>query len=220
MAAKDVVSHVGRRSPCPPSNPPKGSAARRGSAPPFPIRRSRASSGCSDQHVLHLLVVVEHHLVVLAPDARLLVAAERRMRRIGVEAVCPDATGLDRAAEPPKRDGPKPRRPAVCEPNASGDVDSPQKSRESFGRFDPFATPSRMTASCANETALSTQVAAQIDRRLIGFESSEENGAGVPRKSSRPGHASLMGSRPEPARLPSPGETGEERRHRLAILAR
>jgi hypothetical protein len=30
--------------------------------------------------------MVEHHLVVLAPDARLLVAAERRVRRVGVVA--------------------------------------------------------------------------------------------------------------------------------------
>src|SRR3984957_17919405 len=53
----------------------------------------------ADQHVLRLLVVVEHHLVVLAPDAGLLVATERRVCRGGMEAVCPDATGLDRAAE-------------------------------------------------------------------------------------------------------------------------
>src|SRR5262245_32856328 len=50
-----------------------------------------------DQQVLGLLVVVEHHLVVLAPDARLLVAAERRVRGIVVVAVGPNAAGLDAA---------------------------------------------------------------------------------------------------------------------------
>ena len=49
----------------------------------------------ADQEVLGLLVVIEHHLVGLAADARLLVAAERRMRRIGMVAVGPDAAGLD-----------------------------------------------------------------------------------------------------------------------------
>jgi hypothetical protein len=54
----------------------------------------------ADQQVLRLLVVVEHHLVVLATDAALLVAAERRVRRVDVVAVGPDAAGLDAAAEP------------------------------------------------------------------------------------------------------------------------
>ncbi len=45
----------------------------------------------ADQQVLGLLIVVEHHLVGFAPDARLLVAAERRMGGIGVVAVDPDA---------------------------------------------------------------------------------------------------------------------------------
>ncbi|MPL73764.1 hypothetical protein SDC9_19570 [bioreactor metagenome] len=43
--------------------------------------------------------MVEHHLVGLATDARLLVAAEGRMGRIGVIVVDPDAPGLDVAAE-------------------------------------------------------------------------------------------------------------------------
>jgi hypothetical protein len=42
--------------------------------------------------------VVEHHLVVLAPDAGRLVAAEGRVRRVVVVAVGPYAPGLDRAA--------------------------------------------------------------------------------------------------------------------------
>src|ERR1700692_1221800 len=51
------------------------------------------------QHVLGLLVVVEHHLMVFPADARLLVSAERRMRGIGVVTVSPHAARLDRAAE-------------------------------------------------------------------------------------------------------------------------
>src|SRR5665213_1946363 len=53
----------------------------------------------ADQHVLGLLVVVEHHAVVLPPDAGLLVAAEGRVGRIGVVAVGPHPTGLDGAPE-------------------------------------------------------------------------------------------------------------------------
>src|SRR5450756_362106 len=43
--------------------------------------------------------MIEHHLVRLASDARLFVAAERRMCRIGMIAVCPHAASLDRTAE-------------------------------------------------------------------------------------------------------------------------
>src|SRR3954468_4321084 len=50
------------------------------------------------QQVLRLLVVVQHHLVVLAPDARLLVAAEGRVRRVRVVAVRPHAARLDATA--------------------------------------------------------------------------------------------------------------------------
>src|SRR6187431_1034308 len=51
-----------------------------------------------DEQVLRLLVVVEHHLVVLAADARLLVPAERSVRRVQVVAVAPHPPGLDGAA--------------------------------------------------------------------------------------------------------------------------
>src|SRR5687768_2126114 len=54
----------------------------------------------ADQEVLGLLVVVEHHLVRFATDARLLVATEGGMSRIGMVAVRPDATRLDGATEP------------------------------------------------------------------------------------------------------------------------
>src|SRR5271165_2394411 len=50
------------------------------------------------QQVLGLLIVVEHHLVVFASDARLLVPAERGVSGIGVEAVRPHAARLNRAA--------------------------------------------------------------------------------------------------------------------------
>src|SRR5258708_27155375 len=53
----------------------------------------------ADQQVLGLLVVVQHHLVGLAADARFLVAAEGRVRRVGVVAVGPHAPGLDGRSE-------------------------------------------------------------------------------------------------------------------------
>src|SRR5215217_6122108 len=51
------------------------------------------------QHVLGLLVMVEHHLVGFAPDARLLVTAEGGVRWIGMVAIGPHTTGLDIATE-------------------------------------------------------------------------------------------------------------------------
>ena len=52
----------------------------------------------ADEQALGLRVVVEHHLVVLAPDAGDLVAAEGGVGRVLVVAVGPHAAGLDRAA--------------------------------------------------------------------------------------------------------------------------
>src|SRR5690242_7434257 len=52
----------------------------------------------ADEQVLRLLVVLQHHLVVLAADARLLVPAERGVGRVEVVAVRPHAAGLDAAA--------------------------------------------------------------------------------------------------------------------------
>src|SRR6478672_10894550 len=51
------------------------------------------------QQVLGLLIMLEHHLVVFTADARLLVTAERGMRRIQVIAVRPYAAGVDFAAD-------------------------------------------------------------------------------------------------------------------------
>ncbi|EJZ06057.1 hypothetical protein MFORT_28624 [Mycolicibacterium fortuitum subsp. fortuitum DSM 46621 = ATCC 6841 = JCM 6387] len=56
--------------------------------------------GVAHQQVLGLLVVVEHHLVVLAADTGLLVTAERRVRGVGVVAVGPHPAGLDVPAGP------------------------------------------------------------------------------------------------------------------------
>jgi ParB family chromosome partitioning protein len=61
-------------------------------------RRTRGLGAVADQEVLGLLVVVEHHRVALAADAGVLVAAERRVRRIEVVAVGPHPAGLDAAA--------------------------------------------------------------------------------------------------------------------------
>ena len=50
-----------------------------------------------DEQVLRLLVVVEHHEVVFAPDAGLLISTESGMRRVGVVLVDPHATSLNGA---------------------------------------------------------------------------------------------------------------------------
>src|SRR6266508_5851141 len=55
--------------------------------------------GVADEQVLGLLVVVEHHLVVLPADAGLLVTAEGRVGRVGVVAVGPYPASLDRTSE-------------------------------------------------------------------------------------------------------------------------
>src|ERR1700747_161118 len=51
------------------------------------------------QDVLGVLIVVEHHFVIFAPDAGLLVSAECGMSRIRMVTVCPHATGLNLATE-------------------------------------------------------------------------------------------------------------------------
>src|SRR5271165_7183829 len=71
--------------------------------------------GIADQEILGLLIVIEHHQVRLATDAGGLVPAERRMRGIGVEAIGPDAAGLDRSAHAI-------RRITVARPDASAEA--------------------------------------------------------------------------------------------------
>src|SRR5260370_196936 len=63
------------------------------------LEEAHSIRAIAHQHVLGLLVVLEHHLVVLAPDAGLLVTAKRRMSRIEVEAVGPNPAGLDLTAK-------------------------------------------------------------------------------------------------------------------------
>src|SRR3984957_6726055 len=84
MRARAERVHRARRAPNPP--PP----------PPLPWEGGGRSEeaellrAVADQHVLGLLIMIEHHLVVFAADARLLVAAERRMCGIGVVAIGPN----------------------------------------------------------------------------------------------------------------------------------
>src|SRR5690349_15746010 len=54
----------------------------------------------ADEEVLRLLVVLEHHLVGLATDAALLVAAEGRVGGVRVVVVRPHPAGLDLATGP------------------------------------------------------------------------------------------------------------------------
>src|SRR5438105_1969391 len=80
------------------------SGRRSGDEPGRPARRvcgreeTERVGRVADEQVLRLLVVLEHHLVRLTSDAGLLIAAERRVRGVGVIAVRPHATGLDLAA--------------------------------------------------------------------------------------------------------------------------
>src|SRR6476646_6010562 len=55
----------------------------------FPLEEALGLVAVADEQVLGLLVVVEHHLVVLAADTRLLVSAERGVRGVGVVTVRP-----------------------------------------------------------------------------------------------------------------------------------
>src|SRR6516164_2773435 len=73
-----------------------------GSRPPYlrhPSKEAELLRAVAHQHVFSLLIVIEHHLVSFPAEARLLVAAKRRMSGIGVIAIGPHATGLDCAAE-------------------------------------------------------------------------------------------------------------------------
>src|SRR5688500_15838879 len=54
----------------------------------------------ADQEVLGLLVVLQHHAVILPADPRLFVATERRVRGVRVIAVGPDPPRPDTAPHP------------------------------------------------------------------------------------------------------------------------
>src|SRR5215471_9171340 len=66
----------------------------------FGLEEAEGLRRVADQEILGLLVVVQHHLVGLAADAGLLVAAEGRVRRVGVVAVRPHPARLDLPARP------------------------------------------------------------------------------------------------------------------------
>src|ERR1019366_3118994 len=61
----------------------------------YGLKESHRLGAVADQQILGLLIVVQDHLVRLAPEAGLLVSAECRARRIHVIAVRPAAAGLD-----------------------------------------------------------------------------------------------------------------------------
>src|SRR5690554_6317060 len=63
------------------------------------LEEAQSLGAVADQHVLSLLIMLQHHLVRLTPDARLLVAAECSVCRIEMVAVGPDPARLDRPAE-------------------------------------------------------------------------------------------------------------------------
>ncbi len=48
-----------------------------------------------DEHIFVIAVMVEHHFVVFASEARFFVAAKRRVCRVIVIAIDPDATGFN-----------------------------------------------------------------------------------------------------------------------------
>ena len=84
----------------------------------------------ADQQVLGLLVVVEHHLVVLPADAGGLVAAEGRARGVGVVAVRPHPAGLDRPPRAVGRVGvPGPHAGTEAVQRVVGDLIASSKSR-------------------------------------------------------------------------------------------
>lgn len=63
------------------------------------LEKAHRVRAVADELVFRLLVMIEHHLVVFAADARLLVASKSRVRRIEVVAVRPDSAGLNASAK-------------------------------------------------------------------------------------------------------------------------
>src|SRR5690606_23888051 len=88
----------------PPGDGRAGAAARR-PRPTGGLEEALRRRGVGPAQVLRLLVVLEHHEVVLAPDAGLLVPAERRVRRVLVVGVRPHPPGLDGTPGPVHRVG-------------------------------------------------------------------------------------------------------------------
>src|SRR5262245_24250982 len=78
----------------------RGALSGRAAPAPVSLGLSEEADGLgvlSPQEVLGLLLAVEHHAVILAAEARLLVSAECGMCGVQVVAVHPDAPALDRA---------------------------------------------------------------------------------------------------------------------------
>src|SRR5450631_2279217 len=67
--------------------------------PGLALEESQRLRAVTHQHILGLLIMIQHHLVRLTTHARLLVTAKRGVRRIGVIAVGPHASGLDASAK-------------------------------------------------------------------------------------------------------------------------
>src|SRR5208282_2612925 len=90
-----------KRRPAPPPErrTPLSAAAPFGAARPDRSEEAQCIRAIADEQVLRLLVVIQDHLMCFAAEARLLVAAERRMSRIHMIAVRPHATRLDLAAD-------------------------------------------------------------------------------------------------------------------------
>src|ERR1700722_7530877 len=64
------------------------------------LEKSKRFRAVAHEHVLGLLVMIEHHFVRLSADTGFLVTAEGRMRGIRMVAIGPYASGLDASPEP------------------------------------------------------------------------------------------------------------------------
>src|SRR5579863_7308539 len=64
------------------------------------LEKPKRFRAVAHQHILGLLVMIEHHLVRLPADAGFLITAEGRVRGICVVAIGPYASGLDASSEP------------------------------------------------------------------------------------------------------------------------
>src|SRR4029453_4138404 len=58
------------------------------------LEEAQGVRAVADEQVFGLLIMGKHHFVILAPNARRLIAGERRMRRIRMIAVRPYTAGL------------------------------------------------------------------------------------------------------------------------------
>src|SRR3984885_10210539 len=61
------------------------------------LKEPQSTRAIAHKLILRLLIMLQHHLVVLSPNARLLIPAKRRMCRIKVIAVRPHSSRLNRS---------------------------------------------------------------------------------------------------------------------------